>query len=140
MKKERTYIIAEAGVNHNGSLDLACEMIDIAAAAGADAVKFQTFKANSLVSKSAPKADYQLSLTDKKESQYEMIQKLELDESAHLRLYKHCQGKGIQFLSTPFDLRSVDLLAFKFDLPCIKISSGDITNGPLLLHIAHTSV
>ncbi len=134
--KGSTYIIAEAGVNHNGSLDMARQLIDVAAEAGADAVKFQTFKAQNLVSKSAPKADYQVGTTGANESQFDMIQKLELDESAHRQLMAHCQKRGIQFLSTPFDFESVDLLSDTFDLPCLKIPSGEITNGPLLLYVA----
>lgn len=134
----RTYIIAEAGVNHNGSLDMARQLVKVAAEAGADAVKFQTFKADKLVSRTAPKAEYQTKTTDADESQYEMIRKLELDEHAHETLIEHCKVCGIQFLSTPFDLESVDLLAGRFDLPCIKIPSGDITNAPLLLKIAQT--
>lgn len=136
--QDRTFIIAEAGVNHNGSLDMARQLIDVAADAGADAVKFQTFKALSLVSQSAPKAAYQVDTTGNEESQFDMIRKLELDETAHRQLIAHCQQKGIQFLSTPFDFASVDLLAKTFDLPCLKIPSGEITNGPLLLYVAQT--
>lgn len=135
---DSVYIIAEAGVNHNGSLELAKKLIDVAVDAGADAVKFQTFKADTLVSKKAEKADYQRQTTSADESQYEMIKKLELDEEAHRLLIDYCKKAGIQFLSTPFDLASVDLLARTFDLPCIKIPSGEITNGPLLLKIART--
>lgn len=134
--KGSTYIIAEAGVNHNGSFDMARKLIDVAAEAGADAVKFQTFNAKNLVSKSAPKADYQVSTTGAEESQFDMIRKLELDESVHRQLILYCQQKGIQFLSTPFDFESVDLLAMTFDLPCLKVPSGEITNGPLLLYVA----
>ena len=133
-----TYIIAEAGVNHNGSLDLARQLIDVAADAGADAVKFQTFKAQNLVSKSAAKADYQVNTTGSVESQFDMIQKLELDESAHRELISHCHARNIEFLSTPFDHASVDLLAATLDLPLLKIPSGEITNGPLLLKVART--
>lgn len=138
MAVHRTYIIAEAGVNHNGSLELAKKLVEIAAEAGADAVKFQTFKADKLVSRAAPKAEYQTRTTAADESQHEMIRKLELDESAHVTLIEHCNACGIQFLSTPFDLESVDLLAGRFDLPVIKIPSGDITNAPLLLKIAQS--
>lgn len=134
----RTFIIAEAGVNHNGSLDIARQLIDVAAEAGADAVKFQTFRAQALVSQSAPKAAYQVDTTGNEESQFDMIRKLELDEAAHRQLIAHCRQKGIQFLSTPFDFASVDLLAKTFDLPCLKIPSGEITNGPLLLYVAQT--
>src|SRR6185369_7773819 len=105
---------------HNGSLDLAKSLIEVAADAGADAVKFQTFKADNLVSRSAPKAEYQTRTTGAAESQYEMVRKLELDVQAHETLMEHCKVCGIQFLSTPFDLESVDLLAGRFDLPCIK--------------------
>lgn len=131
------YIIAEAGVNHNGSIDLSRQLIDVAAEAGADAVKFQTFQADELVSPSAPKAEYQIDLTDEQESQYEMLKRLELSEENHGELIHHCSKKGIQFLSTPFDFASVDLLT-SFSLPFIKVSSGDLTNAPLLLKIART--
>ncbi|MBS4096034.1 MAG: N-acetylneuraminate synthase [Sulfuricella sp.] len=134
----RTLIIAEAGVNHNGSLDRALQLIDVAAAAGADAVKFQTFKADKLVSRTAPKAEYQQKTTDSTESHYEMLKKLELDREAHFVLIRQCHLKGIEFLSTPFDLESMDLLVHKFALPRIKLSSGDITNAPLLFEAART--
>jgi N-acetylneuraminate synthase len=134
-----TYIIAEAGVNHNGSLDMARQLIDAAAEAGADAVKFQTFNAQSLVSKMAPKAEYQLANTDVVESQFEMIRKLELNDVAHRQLIAHCGKRGIQFLSTPFDTKSVDLLTRTFDLPCLKIPSGELTNGPFLLYVAQAN-
>jgi len=123
----RTFIIAEAGVNHNGSLDMALQMVDVAAAAGADAVKFQTFKAEKVIAAYAPKADYQKETTDSGESQLEMVRKLELDETAHIRLLTRCQEKGIQFLSTPFDLDSIDLLV-RLGLNIFKIPSGEITN------------
>jgi N-acetylneuraminate synthase len=138
MQAHHTYIIAEAGVNHNGSLDMAKKLVEVAAEAGADAVKFQTFKADALVSRSAPKAEYQTKTTDADESQHEMIRKLELDEHAHETLMEHSKVCGIEFLSTPFDLESVDLLTGRFDISCIKIPSGDITNAPLLLKIAKT--
>lgn len=132
------FIIAEAGVNHNGSLDMAKKMVEVAAEAGADAVKFQTFQADKLVSILAPKAEYQSRTTDAGESQHEMIRKLELDEHAHDVLIEHCKSCGIQFLSTPFDLESVELLTGRFDLASIKIPSGEITNAPFLLKIART--
>lgn len=135
---DRTYIIAEAGVNHNGSLDMAMKLIDVAVDSGADAVKFQTFKAARIVSKLAPKAEYQTKTTDAAESQFEMINKLELDEAAHRLLIEHCRKRGIQFLSTPFDLESVDLLTKTFSLPILKLPSGEITNAPLLLKAAQT--
>lgn len=138
MRVQHTYIIAEAGVNHNGSLAIAKKLVEVAAEAGADAVKFQTFKADKLVSRMAPKAEYQTRTTDACESQHEMIRKLELDEHAHETLIDHCKVCGIEFLSTPFDLESLDLLSGRFDLSCIKVPSGDITNAPLLLKIAQT--
>lgn len=138
MHVNHTYIIAEAGVNHNGSLALAKKLVEVAAESGADAVKFQTFKADTLVSRLAPKAEYQAKATGSGESQHEMIRKLELNEDAHEILIEHCKVCGIEFLSTPFDLESVDLLAGRFDLPLIKIPSGDITNAPLLLKVAKT--
>lgn len=138
MTINKTYIIAEAGVNHNGSIEMAKELIDVAAKAGADAVKFQTFKAEKVVSRQAPKAEYQTKTTDSRESQLEMIRKLELSESDHKKLIEHCSMQGVQFLSTPFDLESVDLLARTLDLPRLKIPSGEITNAPLLLKAARS--
>jgi N-acetylneuraminate synthase len=129
-------VIAEAGVNHNGSLDRARALVDAAAAAGADAVKFQSFKADLLVSASAPKARYQQQSTPAGESQLEMLRRLELDEAEHLALIEHCDRRGIRFLSSPFDLESVDLLAGRFGLRLLKIASGQISNGPLLLRAA----
>ena len=126
-KARKTFIIAEAGVNHNGSLEMAFQLIDVAVAAGADAVKFQTFKAEKVIAIHAPKAGYQKDTTGSDESQLEMVKKLELDETAHIRLYQYCQGKGIQFLSTPFDLESIDLLE-RLGLEIFKIPSGEITN------------
>ena len=134
MNKLSTTIIAEAGVNHNGSIITAKKMIDIAAESGADIVKFQTFKAETLVTQSADKADYQKSSTEAAESQFEMIRKLELDQSAHEELIEHCAHKGIRFLSTAFDCNSIDLLA-GLNIPLYKIPSGEITNMPYLRHI-----
>lgn len=128
------FIIAEAGVNHNGSIELAKALIDIAAHSGADAVKFQTFKADKLVSKTAQKASYQKETTDADESQYTMIKKLELDERAHHALIDHCKMKNILFLSTPFDHESIDLLNH-LGMKIFKIPSGEITNLPYLRHI-----
>lgn len=130
----RVFIIAEAGVNHNGSLELAKQLIDVAAEAGADAVKFQTFKADKLVSKSAQKADYQKQTTDAGESQYQMIKKLELDENAHSEIISYCKHKQIMFLSTPFDHDSIDMLN-GFGMLIFKIPSGEITNLPYLRHV-----
>jgi N,N'-diacetyllegionaminate synthase len=127
----KTFIIAEAGVNHNGSLEMAFQLIDVAVAAGADAVKFQTFKAEKVIAVNAPKAGYQKETTGSDESQLEMVKKLELDETAHIRLHQYCRHKGNQFLSTPFDLESIDLLN-RLGLEIFKIPSGEITNLPYL--------
>lgn len=127
----KTFIIAEAGVNHNGSLEMAFQLIDVAVAAGVDAVKFQTFKAEKFIAVNAPKAGYQRGTTGSDESQLKMVKKLELDEAAHIQLYQYCQHKGIQFLSTPFDLGSIDLLN-RLGLKVFKIPSGEITNLPYL--------
>ncbi len=128
------FIIAEAGVNHNGSVDLAKQLIDIAANSGADAVKFQTFKAENLVAKNTQKADYQKQTTDASESQFDMIKKLELDVETHRELIAYCQDKNIMFLSTPFDHDSIELLS-NLGLKIFKIPSGEITNLPYLRHI-----
>ena len=128
------FIIAEAGVNHNGSLDLALKMVEAAAEAGADAVKFQTFKAEKLVARNARKADYQRKTTDASESQQAMLKKLEIDENAHRILMEECRRKKIIFLSTPFDHESIDLLD-GLGLEIFKIPSGEITNLPYLRHI-----
>lgn len=128
------FIIAEAGVNHNGSIDTAKKLIDVASISGADAVKFQTFKPDLVISKNAQKADYQKLNTDVNESQYEMIKKLELDLEAHKDLILYCNSKNIMFLSTPFDHESIDLL-HKLGLEIFKIPSGEITNLPYLRHV-----
>lgn len=129
------FIIAEAGVNHNGSLDLALQLVDAAASAGADCVKFQTFKAEKLVSRHAPKAAYQKANTAASESQLEMIRKLELSQSDHLAVLKRCEERGIMFLSTPFDQQSMAFL-HSLNMPLFKIGSGEITNLPYLRAIA----
>lgn len=131
---KHVFIIAEAGVNHNGDVIIAKKLIDAAVDAGADAVKFQTFKTENLVAKDAPKADYQKKSTGNG-NQFEMLKRLELSFEDHLSLKKYCDEKGILFLSTPFDFESVDLLE-KLDLSMYKISSGEITNIPLLRYIA----
>jgi len=132
----KTLIIAEAGVNHNGSLDLARQLIDVAAEAGVDYVKFQTFKTEKLVSKQAEKADYQVENTgNEQESQFEMIKKLELDRSTHEVLINYCATKNIRFFSTAFDLDSIDLLE-ELELPLYKVPSGEMTNLPYLRKIA----
>lgn len=134
MIKQSTIIIAEAGVNHNGSIDTAKKMIDVAAEAGADYVKFQTFKAETLVTKTAEKAEYQKSVTDKSDTHYNMLKKLELDKSAHFELINYCKQKNIRFLSTAFDIESIELL-IELEIPIFKIPSGEITNLPYLAHI-----
>lgn len=134
----RVFIIAEAGVNHDGSRERAFELVDVAADGGADAVKFQTFKADKLVTRSAPKAAYQLETTAADESQHEMIRKLELSEADHVALVDHCRKRKVEFLSTPFDLDSLELLTARLGVARLKLSSGDITNGPLLLRCARS--
>jgi len=127
-------IIAEAGVNHNGSLAIAKKLIDIAVDAGADIVKFQTFKAEKLVTEMAEKAEYQKVVKEKFESQFEMLKKLELSKKAHFSLLDYCKQKNIQFLSTAFDRESIDFLA-ELNIPVYKIPSGEITNLPYIRHI-----
>jgi len=128
------FLIAEAGVNHNGDLAVARQLIDAAVESGADAVKFQTFKAKNLVSKQAQKADYQKQTTAVEESQFEMIKKLELDLDTHRELMAYCSDRKIMFLSTPFDHDSIDMLN-QLGLKIFKIPSGEITNLPYLRHI-----
>jgi N,N'-diacetyllegionaminate synthase len=130
----KTIIIAEAGVNHNGSMEYAKKLIDVARDSGADYVKFQTFKAETLVTQTAKKAEYQQELTDLDETQFKMLKKLELNREAHEELMAHCEQKGIKFLSTAFDQISIDLLA-KYDTPIYKIPSGEITNFPYLQYV-----
>jgi N,N'-diacetyllegionaminate synthase len=132
----RTLIIAEAGVNHNGEINLAKKLITAAAAAGADLVKFQTFSAKNLVSSSAPKAEYQKKTTESSESQLEMIQKLELSREDHTVLIEECRANGIGFFSTAFDFQSFDLLMELGCLEQIKIPSGELTNLPLLRYMS----
>lgn len=133
MTAKHVQVIAEAGVNHNGDLKMALELIDVAAEAGADVVKFQTFKSDALASTTAPKAGYQLRQTGEAQSQQEMLRALELDEAAHRRLVAHCAKRGITFLSSPFDHSSLDFLVNELGLKTIKLGSGELTNGPLLL-------
>jgi len=130
----KTFIIAEAGVNHNGDINLAKKLIDVAVEAGADAVKFQTFKAENVISVNAPKADYQKKTTAKDESQLEMVKKLELSFEDFKELKEYCERKGIMFLSTPFDIESARFLK-DLGLEIFKIPSGEITNYPLLKEI-----
>lgn len=128
------FIIAEAGVNHNGDIETAKKLVDEAALAGADAVKFQTFRAETLASKDAKKADYQMETTEKTESQFDMLKKLELTPDMHEQLIAYCAQKGIMFLSTPFDIDSAHYLE-KCGVVIFKIPSGEITNYPYLREI-----
>lgn len=131
---QKIFVIAEAGVNHNGRLDLALRMIDIAADCGADAVKFQTFKSENEISKCAQKAEYQKETTGTDESLLDMAIKLELDEEAHRRLIGHCRTRGIQFLSSPFESWSIAFLD-SLGLQVLKIPSGQVDNLPYLRQI-----
>jgi len=132
---KKVFIIAEAGVNHNGSIELAKKLIDVAVQAGVDSVKFQTFKTELCISKDAKKADYQIENTNNnQETQFEMVKKLELNEEAHKELISYCEQNNIMFLSTPFDHDSIELLK-TLGLEIFKIPSGEITNLPYLRHI-----
>ena len=134
LKYNNVFIIAEAGVNHNGSIDLAKKLIDVASSAGVDAVKFQTFKAENLATKNAEKANYQKNTTDQKENQFSMLKKLELSKEMHLELINYSKNKNIKFLSSPFDHDSIELLK-DLGLEVFKIPSGEITNLLYLRHI-----
>ena len=134
---KKVFIIAEAGDNHNGDYDTALKLVDKAVEAGADCVKFQTFVTERVISKLAEKADYQKESTGTGESQYEMVKKLELSFEQFRQIKKYCEQKKIMFLSTPFDLESIDFLQ-EIDIPFWKIPSGEITNLPYLEKIAHT--
>lgn len=131
----KTLIIAEAGVNHNGDLSMACELVEVAAESGADWVKFQTYKSSSVVTREAKKADYQTRTTDASETQFEMISRLELSIEDHRVLMKVCRDNHINFFSSGFDLESIDLL-LSLGLTCIKIPSGEVTNLPYLKHVS----
>lgn len=131
----KTFVIAEAGVNHNGDVAMARRLVDAAVEAKADAVKFQTFSAERLVAPDAPKAAYQKASTAKSESQLDMLRKLELSKEAHVQLSDYSREKGIVFISTPFDEESADLLE-QLEVPAFKTPSGEITNLPYLAHIA----
>jgi len=134
LSSNKVFIIAEAGVNHNGSIDLAKKLIDVASDSGADAVKFQTFKAENLATKNAKKANYQMETTNIKESQFDMLKKFELDVETHKQLISYCNKKSIMFLSSPFDQDSIKLLN-NLGLETFKIPSGEIINLPYLRHI-----
>ncbi|MBR0826178.1 N-acetylneuraminate synthase [Bradyrhizobium manausense] len=133
---ERTSIIAEAGVNHNGSLELAKRLIDVAAEAGADFVKFQTFKSSDVLTSRAQKADYQKARTDAHQNQLDMVRKLELSPDDHFELVEHCKSRSIALVSTPFDIVSANFLVDDLKVDFVKVSSGDLTNAPFLLHLA----
>lgn len=135
INNRKVFIIAEAGVNHNGSVEIAKKLIDVAAAGGCDAVKFQTFKTESIITKTAPKAEYQIRNTAINESQFEMLKRLELSSFDYKILFSYCKRKNIMFMSTPFDEQSVDFLD-RLGMEIFKISSGDITNRPLIQCIA----
>jgi N,N'-diacetyllegionaminate synthase len=134
---DSVFIIAEAGVNHNGDIEIAKKMIDVAATFDVDAIKFQTFHADKVVIRTAEKSKYQMETTGVSESQFAMLKKLELSENQHRELIEHCQKKGITFLSTAFDPGSIELLE-SFNVPVHKIPSGEITNLPYLIKIAQT--
>ncbi|RXJ72806.1 N-acetylneuraminate synthase [Veronia nyctiphanis] len=135
-----TLIIAEAGVNHNGDEKLAFELVNAAAKAGVDIVKFQTFKASSLVTEEAKQADYQVANTGKKESQLAMLSRLELSHEAHFVLAKHCESLGIEFLSTAFDEQSLNFLVSDLGIHRLKLPSGELTNAPLVLAHARSGL
>ncbi|WAA09798.1 N-acetylneuraminate synthase [Fervidibacillus albus] len=132
----KTYIIAEAGVNHNGSLELAKKLVDVAKQAGADAVKFQTFKAENLVTKFAQQANYQVENLGEATSQFSMLKQLELSFEEFVELRNYCNNQQIDFLSTPFDYESVDFLFDDLNIPMAKIPSGELTNSPFIHYIA----
>ena len=133
------YVIAEAGVNHNGNPELAFELLDAAVDAGADAIKFQTFKASQLVTNQAEMASYQKENTGKEESQLAMLQRLELDPEVFVALAQRAEEKNIDFLSTAFDKPSLDFLVDHVGVTRLKIASGEITNGQFLLEHARTN-
>ncbi|WP_425639537.1 N-acetylneuraminate synthase [Algoriphagus yeomjeoni] len=132
---QKTYIIAEAGVNHNGDIQIAKELIQKAKEAGADCVKFQTFKAEQIVTKTSPKAKYQLEVTDKQESQFDMLKKLEMDFSGYLDLVNYCKKLAIDFMSTPYNKEDVDFLE-ELGVNSYKIASGQLTEIPFLKYVA----
>jgi len=139
MTKRRVFIIAEAGVNHNGDLDKALRLVEAAADAGADCVKFQTFTADGLAGTSAEKATYQKATTAADESQLDMLRRLELPRAWHLKLIERCEARGLVFLSTPFELQSLAFLAEELRLDLIKLGSSELTNAPLLYAAGRTA-
>lgn len=135
----RCFVVAEAGVNHNGSLELALRLVEAAKRAGADAVKFQTFRADALAARSAPKAAYQIETTGSVQSQWEMLKRLELDDAAHRALRARAEALGIEFMSAPFDEAGLDYLV-ALGVRRLKMPSGELTNGPLLLRAARSGL
>ena len=134
------YIIAEAGVNHNGSLETAFKLVDAAVNAGADAVKFQSFKAENLVTSQAEKADYQQKNQDDGKTQLEMLKSLELSKADQIKLYEYCQTQSINFLSSPFDTESCAFLINQLKLKTIKLGSGELTNAQMLYQLAQADI
>ena len=137
-ESDRVIVIAEAGANHNGDLKLALDLVESAAEAGADFVKFQTFKAEKLVTKAAKKAEYQLATTDPEQSQLEMLAKLELSEEDHHRIVQKCAECNIKFLSSAFDADSLKFLCKDLGMKVVKLGSGEVTDAPLLLNAARS--
>lgn len=137
---EPVFVIAEAGVNHNGSLDTAKELVDLAVSAGADAVKFQTFSADSLALESAAMADYQRRSDDDARTQHDLLRQLELSHEEFRSLRDHCELRGIRFLSTAFDLQGLDFLVNELGIPLVKVASGDLTFAPLLVAAGRTGL
>lgn len=133
--KEKIFIIAEAGVNHNGDLETALKLVDKAIEIGVDCVKFQTFKTENIVTRLSPKANYQLKVTDSKESQFDMLKKLELKKEDFRKIKEHCDKKGILFLSTPYNFEDIELLA-ELNVDAFKIASGQLAEIPFLKHAA----
>ena len=139
-ENSKTFIIAEAGVNHNGSIKIAKQLIDLASFAGADAIKFQAFKTNNLIKKNAPKAPYQINnMKDKNKEQYRMLKKLELSKADNIKLYKYCKKKNIIFITTPYDLDSLSEIK-KIGIDTIKIASTDLNNLSFIEQIAKTKM
>jgi Sialic acid synthase len=136
MFNKKTIIIAEAGVNHNGKLTNALKLVDVASKSGADIIKFQTFKAENLVTKKAKKAKYQIKNTNIIETQYKMLKKIELKRDYHFKIIKYCKKKKIKFLSTGFDIEDIKFLISECKLDIIKVPSGEITNFTYLKYIA----
>lgn len=138
-RSNKVFIIAEAGVNHNGDISVAKELIDVASDAGADAVKFQAFRTEKLILKDVEKAPYQTQTTDSSESQFDMLKKLELSIDDNLEIKRYCREKGIIFLTTPFDEQSIDDIV-EVGVDAIKVASTDLTNIPFLRKVARTNL